>query len=401
MHGERPTPGRHLTPVASQAAVTDAGLDALLSVSRAVAGGGSLTRILNEIARAAADVGQRVQATSIILASGREGRFRLAGSYGLSAEYRRTLNSWPHRLQPGKGPSGLAWVERRPVIIEDTELDERIAAWRPIARREGYRALVSMPLSVDDLMVGALNAYRTEPGPWSDDQIALLSFFVDHAATAVRTAQLMDQQERQVMALRRLVRGLREQTHEHANRLHAIRGLLALGEIEEVERFVDALESARAATRSGIEHRIEHPVLGGLLVADSFVAAQRNITLEIDEDSSLSRLPRALTDAQAVTILGNLLDNAFDAVAEMRGERRRVRVRLSDEGEEAVIVVRDWGPGLDAAVGDPFARGVTTKFDHAGVGLALVGEAAAAAMGKVDVTTLEDGTAFTVRIPYD
>jgi hypothetical protein len=380
--------------------VGEAGLQAMLSVSRAVAGGRSLSRILDDVARSAADVVRPVKATSIILAGRRDGRFRLAGSYGLSPGYRRMVHSWPHRLEPGKGPTGVAFQERRPVVIEDTEVDERAAEWRPIARREGYRALVSLPLRAGDLVVGTLNAYRTAPGPWSDDQVGLLSLLGDHAATAVRTAQLIDEQERQVAALRRRVRGLREQTHEHANRLHAVRGLLALGEVDEAHRFLNGLESAHVTTRNVVEQRIGHPVLAGLLVADSVVAAQRGITLEVDESSRFSCLPRALDDAQAVSILGNLLDNAFEAVADMPGRRRRVSVRLADQGEEAVIAVRDWGCGMDAAVGDPFIRGVTTKVRHAGVGLALVAEAVVAAMGRVDMTTHPDGTEFVVRIPH-
>lgn len=384
-----------------EAAAHDLGpveIEAMLSASRAVARGGSLTRILDDVAASAAGVLGGVKGTSIVLASGRDGRFRLAGSFGLSSGYRSTLHAWPHRLQPGKGPSGLAFQERRPVVIEDTELDDRIAAWRPIARREGYRALVSVPLRVEKLIVGTLNAYRSAAGPWSADQVGLLNFFGDHAATAVRTAQLLDQQKRQVMALRRIVRGLRQQTHEHANRLHAIRGLLALGDVEEAEGFLDGLQSAHVTTRD-IERLVGHPVLAGLLVADSVIAAQRGIVLEIDEASSLSCLPSALGDAQAVTILGNLLDNAFDAVADVEESRRRVRVRLAADDDETVIEVRDWGSGMDGAAGDPFSHGVTTKGDHSGVGLGLVGEAVAAAMGRVDVKSHGDGTSLVVRIP--
>ena len=39
-----------------------------------------------------------------------------------------------------------------------------------------------------------------------------------------------------------------------------------------------------------------------------------------------------LSDTQALTIVGNLLDNAFDAVAEVPSERRHVRLRIDDQG---------------------------------------------------------------------
>ena len=43
--------------------------------------------------------------------------------------------------------------------------------------------------------------------------------------------------------------------------------------------------------------------------------------LEVDDASRLLRLPPRLTDADAVTIIGNLLENAFDAVARPAAER--------------------------------------------------------------------------------
>ena len=377
-------------------------LEAMLSVSHAVGKGGPLPQVLDAVAAAAASVTPGVHATSIILTSGhRERRLRIAGSYGLSPEYRRALNGASPRLEPGKGPSGLAFRERRPVLIDDVERDERFSAWRPIARQEGYAALVTIPLIVGDLMVGTVNAYRRRPGSWSPEEVGLLTLFSDHAATAVRTAQLLDQQQRQVVTLRRLVRGLREQTHEHANRLHAVCGLLAIGEIDEAQRFLHALEMTNNAARELIERHVLQPVLAGLLVAESAIAAQRNITLEIDDTGRISALPRRLSETQAVTIIGNLLDNAYEAVAEMERPRRRVRLRITDEGAETTIEVRDWGSGLTAGLRNPFARGETTKPGHPGVGLTLVADAVAAAVGHVHVREHEEGLSVTVAVPND
>ena len=56
-------------------------------------------------------------------------------------------------------------------------------------------------------------------------------------------------------------------------------------------------------------------------------------------DSRLRALPAALTDTLVVTILGNLLDNAFDAVAKMPAERREVILRVRD-GEGTRVAAR-------------------------------------------------------------
>jgi sensor histidine kinase regulating citrate/malate metabolism len=256
-----------------------------------------------------------------------------------------------------------------------------------------------MPLIPSGTVVGTLNLYRAEPGAWPDEQVELLRFFAEHAANAVRTAQLLDERGKQVIALRRLVRALREQNHEHANRLHAISGLLALGEIEEAKEFLDVLESTHAAVREALDARIHVPTLAGLVLAETVVAAQRGITLAIDETSRLRQLPAMLSDTQAVTIVGNLLDNAFDAVANMAPERRQVRLRIADDDDgRTAIEVSDLGEGLPAGDVALFDRGVSTKAGHRGLGLALVHEAVTAAMGTIEVRRRTEGTSFLVTI---
>ncbi len=215
----------------------------------------------------------------------------------------------------------------------------------------------------------------------------------------MQTAQLLAERDDQVTALERLVRTLQEQTHEHANRLHAVRGLLALGEAEEAGRFLAELQAAHHLVRTEIGDRIAHPTLGGLLLAVSAIAAQRDIRLEIHPDSRLETLPPTLSDAQLVTVVGNLLDNAFDAVGAMAPERRVVRLRVSDEGPDLRIEVRDLGCGLEAPVEELVQHGATTKAGHAGAGLGLLRQVAAAAMGRLDVVSHEQGTSFELVIP--
>jgi GAF domain-containing protein len=367
-------------------------LAGMLAVSRLVAQGGPLPDLLDGVAaEAAAVVG--AHSASILLLHG--GRFSLAGAFGLSPRYAALLDRAP-ALAPGHGPSGLAVQRGRAVAIPDTELDEEFAPWRPVARTEGYRAMVSAPLAADGEIVGALNVYRPHPGPWPQRELALLGFFSEHAASAIRAAQVIERQAREVGALSRLVRALREQTHEHANRLHAIRGLLALGAPEDALRFVETLETEHHSTYGSVSGAVEQQVVAGLLLAEMAAAQRRGIALELGE-SRVTTLPARLTEADAVTILANLLENAFDAVAELQPARRRVRLTITQAGGTLRIRVADRGPGLPE---DGLARGVSTKPGHAGVGLALVRDAVAAAGGTLEATAGASGTTITAEIPY-
>ena len=372
----------------------------MLSVSRAVARGGPLAEVLDQIAREAARVVGARSASILLLRA--PDRLTLAASYGLSADYGERLERAPKRLVRGQGPSGLAIEREAPVVFEDTSADPGFAPWRELADREGYRSMVSIPLKVDGATLGTLNAYRARAGAWPERSVRLLAFFAEHAASAIRTAQLIDGQSRQLGALERLVRGLREQTHEHANRIHAIGGLLALGDVEGARAFVSNLEQAVLSPYGSVTERLGHTTLAGLVLAEMSIARQRGATLELDEASALRELPGGLGDAEAVTIVGNLIDNALDAVAELPRDLRRVRLSIRDGPADVVFRIHNPGPGIPPEERALLLRaGHTTKGGHAGLGLAIVADTVASLSGRLTLEDSESGTTFVVRIPRD
>jgi len=373
-------------------------VDSLLAVSRRINAGGALPDVLDDIAREATRVAAGAQASSILLKAGP--RWDFGGGYGLSPEYGPLVRK---SMAGINGVLSAYAVENNEVItIADTETDPRFLRWRAVARTEGYRSTASFPLRRGERSVGALNVYRLQAGRWDPEQVQVIKSFADHAQTAIETGRLLDDQREQVGTLRRLVRTLEEQGHEHANRLQAISGLLALGEYEEAQRFLESLEVVYRRTRGAVNRRVKHPVLSGLLVAESAIAYQRKIELEIDGSSRLANLPATLSDTQVVSIIGNLLDNAFDAVAEMPPARRRVRLSLSTESEQTQIEVRDWGTGVSpAAAALIFQRGVSGKQSHSGVGLAVVESVVASVGGSTALRHHEDGTSVLVTLPIE
>jgi signal transduction histidine kinase len=366
----------------------------MVAVSRAVATGGPLDRALDEIAAQACAVAS-AHSASILELTGEE-RFRIVGSHNLAPEYRRMLHEWRTPLSPGRGPSGLAVALGAPVVSEDFQADPRFTEWAAMPTPYRWRALAAFPLMAGGSVLGTLVLYRTEPVPWCEEEIGLLGFFAEHAAVAVRTAQLIDEQRRQVRALERMVRNLREQTHEHANRLHVIGGLLAMDEPEEAFMFVEGLTTANLSDREALDRARPSATLAALLWTETRLARQRSIVLETNVPADFGRT--LLSDAQAVTIVGNLLDNAFEAVADMPDERRRVRVSVEQHDRRLTIRVSDRGRGLPDG-DDWFSHGESTKPGHVGVGLALVKDAVRAAYGEIAVERHEEGTTFRVSIP--
>lgn len=374
---------------------------ALLEVSRSVHEGGDLRTTLDTIAEAATRVVGAASASVLMIEPPL--RFRLAGGYQLTPEYEEWLSS--RIVEEGRGQSGWAVQLGRIVTVEDMASDAYARlpyarSWRRFAEIQGYRAMAAVPLSFRDETLGVLNVYRARTGEWPRRQVELLTAFGQHAAGAVATAQLLETQGRHLAALTRMVRALREQTHEYANRIHAVHGLLALGEHDAASDFVDDLTSAHHRVFSSTVDRIGDPVVAALVLAEMSIARQRDIVLRLDETSALTELPSRLSGADAVTIVGNLLDNALDAVDGMPAERRRVELLVREGPEQLRIRVRDYGSGLPVTAMDRlFQRGFSSKDRHAGVGLTLAAAAVSVAHGTITVKRHDEGTTFDVRIP--
>jgi signal transduction histidine kinase len=377
-------------------------LAAIMAVGRAVAESNALEDTLDAIARAAASLAGAVAAAIILRRHESASGLAVAGSYGLGEAYARELN----RLRPievGKGPSGLAVETRRPVAVTDVLADPIFGPWRNLAVRQHYRAMVSVPLQLGSgrRVIGVLNAYRDMPGEWSDEEVDLLLTLGDHAAIAIQTAQLLDESRRQVRGLSLVVRSLRVQGHEHSNLVHAIYGLLSIGEVDEALALISSVDDRYKTAYATVAESIDNPVVSGFLIAETVIAGNGGVEISVNRGSRLRALPPAITDLDAITVLGNLLQNATDAVSQMPRRRRRVSVRISDRGGKLLIRVRDWGPGIPAErVASIFRSGYSTKSDHVGLGLGLVQTIVNRAGGTIEVEQpAGDGVAIAVQIP--
>ncbi len=193
---------------------------------------------------------------------------------------------------------------------------------------------------------------------------------------------------------------LRAQTHEFANQLHTISGLVQLGEYDSVRDLVGTLTRRRAEINDAVTSRISDPAVAALLIAKTSLAAESGVSLTLEPDSHLSTLTPALA-TDVITLLGNLIDNAVDVSIGSDPARVAVEIRDSDG---LTIAVADSGPGVPEHLREQiFARGVTSKPDvpgGRGIGLALVRLVTAQHGGSVEVTDGPAGGAlFVVELP--
>ncbi|GAA3143924.1 sensor histidine kinase [Streptomyces rameus] len=221
------------------------------------------------------------------------------------------------------------------------------------------------------------------------------------AVATLRDRTELEQLGRELDSTRGLIDALRAQDHEHANRMHTLLGLLELEMYDDAVEFVGEVVGDHRATAEQVTEKIQDPLLAALLVGKATVAAERGVALWVSEHT---RLPDRLIDPRGlVTIVGNLVDNALDAVAGT--PHARVETELRAEGRAVVLRVRDTGPGIPEDQRDLiFTEGWSTKKPPAhgkrGIGLSLVRRLAERQGGSAAVGAAAGGGAqFTVVLP--
>ncbi len=143
--------------------------------------------------------------------------------------------------------------------------------------------------------------------------------------------------------------------------------------------------------------------VAGLLFGKVQRARELGLKMVIVPGSQLHQLPEGLDSTEFAAIVGNLLDNAFEASLRTQEGDKTIELFLSDEGDEVVIEVADRAAAFLKRCGKNFEQGVSTRTDEPGehgIGLYLI----ASYVGRCGgVITLEDndpcGTLFSLFLP--
>ncbi|WP_405098705.1 ATP-binding protein [Oceanobacillus sp. FSL H7-0719] len=194
----------------------------------------------------------------------------------------------------------------------------------------------------------------------------------------------------------------RAQTHEFSNKLYTILGFLQLNQYEEAVDFIKRNSEIREKWEQFLTNHFTDPIIHAILQGKFNQANELGVHMTLHPDSQLSY--RFSEDEKDVllTVLGNLIENAIEAVKNQAADQRNVSILFTDIGEDIIIEIEDSGPGIpETDIPYIFSQGFSTKNgSNRGIGLALSSQTIRRINGQI---LLEEGdmggACFVMIIP--
>lgn len=197
-----------------------------------------------------------------------------------------------------------------------------------------------------------------------------------------------------------IVNALRANSHEFLNKLHIILGLIQIGEVEEAKEFILGVKRDQEYVISSIMKKIKDPILVGLILGKESRAKELGIKFKVTGKTFLEEIEDKNLRTKIITILGNLIENAFEATRYKRIENKKVLFEIIEDGKNIEIMVADNGVGIkEENKENIFKNGYSTKKEGGGTGLVLVKENLDALSGFISIDSeVGKGTRIKIKI---
>ncbi|ATD54075.1 ATP-binding protein [Clostridium chauvoei] len=203
---------------------------------------------------------------------------------------------------------------------------------------------------------------------------------------------------KEITGVDEIIRNLRATVHEFKNKLHVILGLIKIEEYDEARKYIINTQESHELV-DGKFISIEDNYIKGLLISRQLVANERNISFEIDNESNLYENHGQIEPYDLITIIGNLLENAFEACLSSRREDMKVEISIKEDSEKIFIKVKDNGIPINKDIKSTlFVQGVSSKGNGRGFGLALIKSRVELYSGNIQIDEVEDTKIFIIEM---
>lgn len=197
-----------------------------------------------------------------------------------------------------------------------------------------------------------------------------------------------------------LVDSMRANNHDFTNKLHVILGLIQIGEYEKAQNYIQNISIIQRETVTFIMHNIQNSSLAALLIGKNARASECNVKFSLKEGSCYNSNDISIPSEALVTISGNLIDNALDAMNHSNNQTKELIVGVFTKPGEMLLFVQDSGPGIAPGFMEKiFDNGFSTKGTGRGVGLYHTRQLVQSLGGSISVESqIGQGACFTVKL---
>ena len=199
---------------------------------------------------------------------------------------------------------------------------------------------------------------------------------------------------------RYLVDSMRANNHDFTNKLHVILGLIQMEMYREATDYIENITIVQRSTISSIMNAVDEPAVAALLIGKTARAAELNVRFALREGSSYCGADMHLSTETVVTVAGNLIENAFEAMnSSASGNKKELLFGIFSRPGAVLITVQDTGEGIRPENQEHiFDNGFSTKGEGRGTGLYQVKSMVEALGGEISVESqVGIGSAFSVK----
>ena len=199
---------------------------------------------------------------------------------------------------------------------------------------------------------------------------------------------------------RYLVDSMRANNHDFTNKLHVILGLIQMGMYDDASSYIQNITMVQRENISKVMNAVSEPAVAALLIGKIARASELNINFVLREGCYYSTADMNLPSEMLITVVGNLLDNAFDAMNESTDYKKHKELMFGiySKPGAVLITVDDTGSGIKSRdMEHIFENGFSTKGEGRGTGLHQVKSMVENFGGKITVESQEGvGSSFSV-----
>lgn len=202
----------------------------------------------------------------------------------------------------------------------------------------------------------------------------------------------------ELTGVKRYVEALRVQAHEFRNQLHVINGLILNENYNELSEYIQEVATMGDTEIRWVNKHVRDSVMASFFMSKLSRSREMGVSLILDKDIAVPEISDGDFRNGLVTIIGNLIDNAIDAV--QFTEKKLVNVRVHVEDDEWYIQVEDTGQGVNTEeITKIFQKGYSTKGENRGFGLFLVAKVVEKYNGHITVENGEtQGAVFSIHL---